>query len=487
MADSERDALFSRTEATLTQWATQDADAHRGLSDQVGKVKEALDALVAGAERRRDDASGMAQGIRGDIEALQASLSDQATSSKKAQHRIGQQEKTIAKLKEQATASQRRIADLERDLAERSEAALAAEEQTKKLQGDLEGRRQAADEAQRQAAQAEQRFAERKDAGQAAQQRVAQLERELAQVTEEQTSSREGAGRLEQKVADLTAQVSALSEELERSRSNEQATALDLDVTMADLTQAREEAEALSGVEGHNQELRMLLDAERRRGVALEGKLQEETAKGTKSALAQQLAEALREAEEAHDQVRELRERLEQVRRGNGEEAPLPDEPPASSNAGPAPSAPRGSERRTCGEILMDAGLITQEQLDLAFEEHRKSPQRPLALILIEREWASEDAVGQAVACESNVPFVRLQDEPPDTEAVALLSGRLARLHTCIPVRTSGGALVLAMTNPLDLVAIEDIERTTSLTVDPVVAVASEIAQAIAEHYEDEA
>ncbi|HEO71528.1 MAG TPA: type II secretion system protein GspE, partial [Candidatus Hydrogenedentes bacterium] len=77
----------------------------------------------------------------------------------------------------------------------------------------------------------------------------------------------------------------------------------------------------------------------------------------------------------------------------------------------------------------------------------------------------------------------RLNDVACDPEAVALISGRLAARHACIPVRAGSGSIALAMANPLDLIAIEDIEHATGQQVRPLIARESEIMDAITRHY----
>nr|HPO14020.1 type II secretion system protein GspE [Candidatus Hydrogenedentota bacterium] len=60
---------------------------------------------------------------------------------------------------------------------------------------------------------------------------------------------------------------------------------------------------------------------------------------------------------------------------------------------------------------------------------------------------------------------------------------RPANQHQCLPVRTTDEGLILAMVNPLDLLAIEDVERTTNRKVEIVVVTPSDIKEAIAKYY----
>lgn len=543
---SQESELFKRLQESVAEWTSQDADTYRGLTDQLAKVRQALDALVQGASRQRDNAAEMAQRMRADTQALQDALAAKASSSEEADYRVEQLEKTLAKRRDVSAEDQQRIAQVERDLAERGEEVLSVKEATRKLEQELEKEREAAQTAQKQVTQLERQLAERADASEAAQSRVAKLEREVTKAREaadaasqrvaelEQAESsledrasdlakalkaaeeaRKRIEELEQTERDLRAQLDELAQakgaadaaqkrvaELERSEhelkarleeaqaqldkahTDEQSAVLDLEVTLADLVKAREELEPLKESEKKVDELRKLLQAERQRAERLERELREEATKRTKSVLAQQLAEALRESEAAQEEAVALRAQVAKLRgtAANGASRAA-EEPPTERIRIPEG---RDAQKRDLGALLVEAGVVTREQLEEALEEQRKSSDHDLGAILVDKGLATEDAVAQARACQAGVPFVRLEDEAPDPEAARLLSDRLAKLHTCVPLRTEGNKLILAMANALDLVAIEDIERTTNLTVAPVLATPSDITGAIERLYAGE-
>lgn len=140
--------------------------------------------------------------------------------------------------------------------------------------------------------------------------------------------------------------------------------------------------------------------------------------------------------------------------------------------------------RRRMGEILVQAGVLTPLQLERALNIQQEQPQRRLGAILIELGYAESDVIAQVLAAQARVPFVRLDEDEPDPHAVRLVSERLAMHHVCIPVRTDDdGRLILAMANPMDLIAIEDVEHATGRSVDPVAASADGIQQAIKAYY----
>jgi len=422
MDSSRQEELFQKFSDTLDEWSAQDADAQRGQADQLAKMKEGLDALIDGTTRYREGTAGLAQRMAGDLKALREAIAAEAGSGQEAEQRAGELEQALTEAREEA-------AKLQQSLAESTEAA------------------------------------------QAAQQRVGKLERELA-------GANERADALEQREADGRTQADDLTAKLEEAQTGEKDVTLDLEATLSDLAEARKENERLREAGTDAEEIQEQLEAERQRADALDEKLRGETAKGTKSALAAQLADALGENETLQDEVRGLRNELKNAGGEAGNKAPATTAVrPATASKG------RGSQRRDVGEILVESGVVTQDQLDAAREAQRKSPQHHLGAILVEQELASEDAVGEALASACNVPFIRLGNETIDPASVKLLSSRLAKLHTCIPLRTEGNRLILAMENPGNLVAVEDIERSTSLAVEPMVATPTEITAAIEESY----
>ncbi len=138
---------------------------------------------------------------------------------------------------------------------------------------------------------------------------------------------------------------------------------------------------------------------------------------------------------------------------------------------------------RSMGEILIDAGIITSKQLESALDEQRTATKRRLGSILVEKGLIREEIVAQVVASQLNLPFVRLEKQKIEQGALALMDGRLATHHMCFPFSATTEKITVAMANPLDLIAIEDLEFATSLKVHPVVATLSDITSAIVKHY----
>lgn len=192
--------------------------------------------------------------------------------------------------------------------------------------------------------------------------------------------------------------------------------------------------------------------------------------------LAAELAEALSDRDEAREEAVLLRAQLEAIRLGE-------DGWPSAGQAITFNIFDETGEKRRMGEILIDAGVITEVQLVDALAEQRKDRQRRLGSILVELGFTEEDIIARALASQLELPFVRLADERVDLAATRLITSHLATRHMLIPLRTTTGHVVVAMANPLDLIAMDDVARATNLQVDPVVAALSDISEAIVRYY----
>ncbi|MCC6142450.1 MAG: hypothetical protein IT368_01460 [Candidatus Hydrogenedentes bacterium] len=140
-------------------------------------------------------------------------------------------------------------------------------------------------------------------------------------------------------------------------------------------------------------------------------------------------------------------------------------------------------KRRRMGQILVDAGIITEQQLEIALNEQRSSWSRHLGAILVQLGFATEETIAQTLAAQLHLPFVNIRYEDIDTDTLALVSQNLARLHTCIPLNATGKDLTIVMANPLDIVALDDLRLATNRTVQVCVGAATEIKAAIDRHY----
>ncbi|MDH4139564.1 MAG: ATPase, T2SS/T4P/T4SS family [Coriobacteriia bacterium] len=128
------------------------------------------------------------------------------------------------------------------------------------------------------------------------------------------------------------------------------------------------------------------------------------------------------------------------------------------------------------GKILVKSGLISQEQLEEALQE---ADGRSLSATLSDLGYADDAKIAQAVAEEMGLPFVDLGVYEIDANAAANISSELCRRYTVLPVKVQDDELVVAMADPANIFAIDDLRIVTGYDIRPVVASESDLASAI--------
>ena len=135
------------------------------------------------------------------------------------------------------------------------------------------------------------------------------------------------------------------------------------------------------------------------------------------------------------------------------------------------------------GELLVESGLITEAQLAEILEEIKKSSGTRIGTVLVKKGYATEIDISQTLSFQLNIPFVDISSAIIDPEAIQLVNEKLAKKYLLIPLYFEGKMLVVAMADPLNLNAIDDVSFSTGLQVRPCVATSSDIAEAIRIHY----
>jgi len=128
------------------------------------------------------------------------------------------------------------------------------------------------------------------------------------------------------------------------------------------------------------------------------------------------------------------------------------------------------------GRVLVSSGVITQEQLESALGELGG---RSLSTVLVEQGVADEVRIARAVAESMGLAFVDLGAIDIDPSAATLISVDLARRHACLPIKIQDDELVVALSDPANIFAIDDLRIVTGYEVRPVVAPESDLMQAI--------
>jgi len=139
------------------------------------------------------------------------------------------------------------------------------------------------------------------------------------------------------------------------------------------------------------------------------------------------------------------------------------------------------TQKKRIGELLMEMGLITPDQLATAVDRQKQTGERlGRALIAI---GIKEELIAQALSRQLGIALMNLKDQGIDPRATALLPEALARKYNVVPIRRDGSRVVLAMSDPLDVVALDDVSIATGLIVSPVITTPTEVKAAIERTY----
>lgn len=138
--------------------------------------------------------------------------------------------------------------------------------------------------------------------------------------------------------------------------------------------------------------------------------------------------------------------------------------------------------RKRLGDMLLEMGQITIEQLDEALSKQRTSGKR-LGEILVEDKIISEDDILSLLEIQLGVRRVYLDEIEVDTNAVTSIPESLARKYNLIPVSFQNNKILVVMSDPLNIFATDDVRIATGYEVEPLIATQKEIKEAILKFY----
>ena len=138
--------------------------------------------------------------------------------------------------------------------------------------------------------------------------------------------------------------------------------------------------------------------------------------------------------------------------------------------------------RKKLGDILIERGVITPVQLDKALHQQPTTGKR-LGDLLVDTGVITEDQLLEAISNRLAIPKLSLTTMVIDPMVISRVPVDLARRYTLIPVFSIGNTLTLAMADPLNIIAIDEIKYRTGCDIKRVVSTISEIKKAIDEYY----
>jgi type IV pilus assembly protein PilB len=139
------------------------------------------------------------------------------------------------------------------------------------------------------------------------------------------------------------------------------------------------------------------------------------------------------------------------------------------------------SEGSQLGALLVSNGLLTEEALESALGEQSRSG-KSLGRVLIDQGLVSEGHLVSTLASHLGLEYVDLDEYPVDQSAVSLISDSLARRYQALPVGWNNGRLLVAMADPSNVFAVDDIRTITGCDVQTVVATRPAILATIDKH-----
>jgi len=136
------------------------------------------------------------------------------------------------------------------------------------------------------------------------------------------------------------------------------------------------------------------------------------------------------------------------------------------------------------GELLLDRGILNQSQLDQALSIQRDKGGL-IGEILVDLGFVKEDDIAQSLTAQYGFPYLPLSNYDVNAEITNIIPGRVARQYLLVPIDKIGNNLTLAMSNPLNVQAIEDVELLSGCSVQTFVSTSSDVKKAIAKYYND--
>ncbi len=134
------------------------------------------------------------------------------------------------------------------------------------------------------------------------------------------------------------------------------------------------------------------------------------------------------------------------------------------------------------GQLLLNSGIITENQLEQAINKQNKEGHR-LGFHLVEMQAISEEDLNKFLARQQSVEFANLDGKEIDKNIIHLITDDIARRYEVIPISREGRKLIVAMTDPNNLFAIDDLRFSLGMDIEPHICASSMIKKALAKYY----
>lgn len=143
---------------------------------------------------------------------------------------------------------------------------------------------------------------------------------------------------------------------------------------------------------------------------------------------------------------------------------------------------PANQQRKRLGDILVEAGLITSEQLQEALAKQKIMGKR-LGKVLVETGLTNEDSIATTLASQMNIPYLNLNEMTIPPEVLTTIPEGIVRSHNLLPVKLDGNRLQISMADPLDVFIIDEINYQTGYELEIAISPESQVEAAIRHYY----
>lgn len=138
--------------------------------------------------------------------------------------------------------------------------------------------------------------------------------------------------------------------------------------------------------------------------------------------------------------------------------------------------------RKRLGDLLIEEGLITEEQLKAALIG--KDSNQKLGEALVQKGYLTEQQLIEVLEFQLGIPHISLFHYPFDTNLFSLVSKETARRSLIIPLMKDGNKLYIAMADPMDFIVIDDLRLSTGFQIEAAIATKDDILRAITKYYD---
>jgi len=148
---------------------------------------------------------------------------------------------------------------------------------------------------------------------------------------------------------------------------------------------------------------------------------------------------------------------------------------------GPTPEAAKGKSKARMGDRLLELGAITRDQLDVALREKSRSPEKMVGSILVEFGFITDEMLARLLAESTGFESFNIRETLIDPEAVKLVPRNVALQYRILPISISGEKAIIAMADPFDVLAMDQLQRflPRGVLIEPRVCLEDDIVNAI--------